>query len=38
MFGIRKALMSVIDFTAVRERKLGNELASLIWFLLSYRR
>jgi hypothetical protein len=30
--------MSVINFQAARDRKLGNELAALIWFILGARR
>jgi hypothetical protein len=30
--------MSVIDFKAVRERKLANELAALILFILHCKR
>lgn len=30
--------MAVVDFTAVRSRKLGDELAALIWYILAYRR
>jgi hypothetical protein len=29
--------MSVIDFKAARDRKLGNELAALILFILDYK-
>ena len=27
--------MSVINFQAARDRKLGDELAALIWFILA---
>jgi hypothetical protein len=30
--------MSVINFQAARDRKLANELAALIWFILGARR
>ena len=30
--------MTVINFQAARDRKLANELAALIWFILGARR
>jgi hypothetical protein len=29
---------TVINFSAARQRRLGNELAALIWYLLSLHR